>query len=115
MFDTLATSALPAQPVFNAPLSTQLTPLDPNVQPNRKTLLQFWTQIFEIASQYPNQGNTHGSLSLVIDPTTADYARITNNAPAPQIPVHPGPNIPVDMTQITAYQNEENYKRQLQA
>lgn len=51
----------------------------------------------------------------MIDPTTADYARITNNAPAPQIPVHPGPNVPVGATQITAYQNEENYKRQLQA
>lgn len=113
MFNALTASALQATPP--APFATTATfsPFDPSRQPNRKDILNLRSSCLALARDLATDGTQWGYTGLVV--TGADWDRITTNAPAYQIPVHPGPNAAAGANQLTAYQNEEFHKRQLKA
>ena len=111
MFNALTVSALQANPHHPRATTAQFTPLTNSRQPNRKDILQLLRSALSYAKDLGTDGTPHGYMGLVVDGN--DYARVTNNAPPYQIPVHPGPVVPQGANQLAAYQNEENHKRQL--
>jgi len=110
MFNIVTASALRASP---APVTTTATfvPFDSTKQPNRKDVLQLRRSLLSMARDISTDGSAFGYTGLVV--AGAEYNRITNNAPAYQVPIYPGNQVPQGANQLAAYQNEEHYKREL--